>query len=1329
MYLFTSKKSKKSGRLNASRSSNNSNKSNTATLLDNLATNMATMFEAQRNASIEAYNNITTRLSSLEEQPRPSAPQVPVLPPTSNQHHHRNSSPIQMRARSPAINQHQEQIDVMSNDSSFIQPTMHRAPTSRIGDATRIAEIDRINRLIQPATTLQQPNSNFRQRSLTQEEIREGQIRQQRLLDQLNRVREQRQDSRLMTAGAGAPGGGDDDSSASDDDFHDAVFDPHHLNNSIGDQLRNQEHSLLNELQKMQRRHVASEKRHRDRHNTDTRQETSQGYTRATVDKKTLTNFHGKPDERFEDWVFEMQNYFKMSRLHPDDRLNFAIPYLKDDARASYRLSESEIKTFEDLVSTLNVTYAPINVQLELRLKLDKLKQTDGVLKYVQEFDKLMNRVDTMTEYDKIVMFMKGLNYKTRHSVNLMDTKTLNEVKKAAIKVDNYEMLNQNFRRDDPKRQTTQVTKNELNSSIAPGMCRKGCGSKWHHGHICEKKAAESPAKIDSQSTKSNLCYKGCGEIFKPGHKCDNNNQTNTTQNKSSNQFKPKNTANLITTNTESAQMIEVVNDSYREIAVNELHYSHQLYNTITLKSQALVKIVGLIHYNQAKCVLDTGATRSVMSKYFVDKHKLPISKFTTPVSLADGSVIQAVYTEPLRVVIATKFCRLSFLVTNITATHVLIGRDWFDATNTWINPKGNELIFPSEKISIHGMGYSWSNIESDEEINESDQLTENEYVRAVMHKRQIENRINEEDVLFTQETHEAQTLIDDELEEENTWDDNGKYTKIGVIDKAHVSNEQFCKIVDLINQNRNCFAANYKELGRCNIREIKINLTSNIPIFRHCYRMSQKEREQIRVEIAKMLEAGIIENSRSPYSASILCIHKKDGGIRPAVDYKPLNAITISDPFPMPRIEDILDSIGQSKFFTVLDCKSGFWQLQLEPGSRELTGFSTPEGHYHFNVLPFGLRNAPAEFSRIASQILAGLSTYALIYVDDTVVFSNTFEEHLQHVSTVLNRFKEANIKLNATKAVWFSSKIELLGHIISDKGICMDLKKIDAIKKSKYCKDVKAVQSFLGLCGYYRKFIANFSHIAKPLNHLIKKTTIWNFDEECKEAFDTLKQKLIEYPILRAPDFELEFILYTDASNWALGAVLAQRKGSEEYVVAYASKLLQAAEKNYPISEKECYAVVWAVKHFRTYLFGSYFKVVTDCSCLNWLMTLREPAGRLARWSIYLQTYQFKIFHRSGVSHTNADALSRPVLFIAQQLIESVKEQHEDDLQVLMMHALPTTQNEAFMLSHNEFFEDDGDITDNEVDEQYQFEVNESVLKSTESLYMNVQDEKKTK
>ena len=459
MYLFTSKKSKKSGRLNASRSSNNSNKSNTATLLDNLATNMATMFEAQRNASIEAYNNITTRLSSLEEQPRPSAPQVPVLPPTSNQHHHRNSSPIQMRARSPAINQHQEQIDVMSNDSSFIQPTMHRAPTSRMGDATRIAEIDRINRLIQPATTLQHPNSNFRQRSLTQEEIREGQIRQQRLLDQLNRVREQRQDSRLMTAGAGAPGGGDDDSSASDDDFHDAVFDPHHLNNSIGDQLRNQEHSLLNELQKMQRRHVASEKRHRDRHNTDTRQETSQGYTRATVDKKTLTNFHGKPDERFEDWVFEMQNYFKMSRLHPDDRLNFAIPYLKDDARASYRLSESEIKTFEDLVSTLNVTYAPINVQLELRLKLDKLKQTDGVLKYVQEFDKLMNRVDTMTEYDKIVMFMKGLNYKTRHSVNLMDTKTLNEVKKAAIKVDNYEMLNQNFRRDDPKRQTTQVTK------------------------------------------------------------------------------------------------------------------------------------------------------------------------------------------------------------------------------------------------------------------------------------------------------------------------------------------------------------------------------------------------------------------------------------------------------------------------------------------------------------------------------------------------------------------------------------------------------------------------------------------------------------------------------------------------------------------------------------------------------------------------------------------------------------------------------------------------------------------------------------------------------
>ena len=398
------------------------------------------------------------------------------------------------------------------------------------------------------------------------------------------------------------------------------------------------------------------------------------------------------------------------------------------------------------------------------------------------------------------------------------------------------------------------------------------------------------------------------------------------------------------------------------------------------------------------------------------------------------------------------------------------------------------------------------------------------------------------------------------------------------------------------------------------------------------------------------MLDAGVIPKSTSPWSFPVVIIPKKNGSKRFCVDYRRLNKETIQDPFSLPRIDDILDRLAGSKVFSTLDLKSGYWQVKLSQDAIPKTAFSTPDGHYEFLVCPFGLKNAPAEFSRLMHQVLGGLS-YVQIYLDDITVHSATIEDHLNHLQETFKRLKHAKLKINDKKCTWFSSKISILGHVVSRNGIEMDKAKIIAVQSMKQPRNVKQVQTFLGLAGYYRRFIRDFAKAAQPLYGLLKKDTVFYFDDKCVSAFEVLKQKMVAEPILRPPDFHRPFTLHTDASGIGLGAVLAQRDDNkQEYVVCYASRILKGPESHYTITELECLAVVWAVKNFRAYLHGTTFQIVTDHVALNWLMTLKDPATRLVRWAVYLQSYDFTILHRQVRIHNNADALSRPVLAIEE-------------------------------------------------------------------------------
>ena len=339
-----------------------------------------------------------------------------------------------------------------------------------------------------------------------------------------------------------------------------------------------------------------------------------------------------------------------------------------------------------------------------------------------------------------------------------------------------------------------------------------------------------------------------------------------------------------------------------------------------------------------------------------------------------------------------------------------------------------------------------------------------------------------------------------------------------------------------------------------------------------------------------------------------------------------------------------------------------------------------TKYGLYEWNVMPFGLTNAPSTFQRMMDIILAGLKwKCCLVYLDDVNVYSGDFDQHLRDLEDVFERLSETGLKLNWKKCRFCSESLIYLGHRITSKGILPDESKLEAIKNIQVPKSVPKLRSMLGLVAYYKRFIPGFSQRAAPLFKLLRKNEPYEWTAACQGAFEELKSKLMEQPLLIYPDFERPFLVQTDASNDGLGAILSQESEGVERVVSYASRALSKAEKNYSATEKECLAVVWAVKHFRPYLHGQKFELQTDHRALQWLMTLKEPNERLMRWALRLQEFEMKITYRPGVQNQNADALSRLVAVIKKKPKDDTDDDYVDIRNYLEHGRTPEGWDEA--------------------------------------------------
>ncbi|KAG1443008.1 hypothetical protein G6F55_012799 [Rhizopus delemar] len=408
---------------------------------------------------------------------------------------------------------------------------------------------------------------------------------------------------------------------------------------------------------------------------------------------------------------------------------------------------------------------------------------------------------------------------------------------------------------------------------------------------------------------------------------------------------------------------------------------------------------------------------------------------------------------------------------------------------------------------------------------------------------------------------------------------------------------------------------------------------------------MSPIETEHLQKELHKYCKLGVIAPSNSPWAAPVILVKKKNGEYRMVIDYRKLNAVTKKDAYPLPRIDDLLDTLGKAKVFSALDMRAGFHQVPLEEDSKELTAFTTKFGTYHYNTLPMGLVNSPATFQRLIDLCFRPLINKCLVaYIDDLNVYSLNYQDHLQHLEQVFQCIQVANLKLNPEKCFFFKDHLKFLGYIVTKEGLQTDPSKIQKIVEYPQPRTIKQVRGFLGIASYYRRFIKNFAAIARPLHDQTKTTKKIPWTSLTTESFETLKKLLTTAPILSRPDFNKPFILVTDASKLGLGAILTQLdENGHEHPIVYASRGLKSTESNYAPTKLECLAVIWAVKLFRPYLLGKKFTVITDHSALNGLLKTPNPTGIIARWITILSEYEFEVKYRPGRVNESADFLSR--------------------------------------------------------------------------------------
>ena len=628
------------------------------------------------------------------------------------------------------------------------------------------------------------------------------------------------------------------------------------------------------------------------------------------------------------------------------------------------------------------------------------------------------------------------------------------------------------------------------------------------------------------------------------------------------------------------------------------------------------------VHY-----LIDSGASDCFISADFVREHGIKTSKTKEKLTihLADGSV--RVTNDCVRQVCISFQEHTEFLdlqVIKLPKYEVILGKFWLDRWNPQIDWKNNKMQWHqgSRLIEITGVKAAL------EKEQMSSLFHIGSYVEEISAQRM--RRLSQREPVFLAvvrsviETNEGVV----EMNEEKTK------TEYPVV------------VQGILQEFEDVFPKDLpKELPPAREVDHQIELLPGAePPHRAPYRMSPQGLDELKKQLRDLTEKGYIQPSVSPFGAPVLFVPKKDGGVRMCVDYRALNKVTVHNRYPLPRIDELLDRLQGASYFTKIDLRSGYYQIRMHPDSIQKTAFRTRYGHFEFLVLPFGLTNAPATFMHLMHQIFREqLDQFIVIFLDDILIYSKTLQDHIDHVRRTLQILREHRLYAKVSKCAFFRHEVEYLGHVVTAAGIHPDKSKVQAVNDWKTPESVHDIRSFLGLAGYYRRFIPQFARIAAPLTELTKKTVPWSWSLRAGEAFNALKTALLSAPVLKLADADKEYTVTCDASDFAVGAVLSQQYEDGEHPVAYESRKMNSAEQNYPTHERELLAVIHALRTWRHYLAGQKFTVVTDHYSLQYLRTQPQLSKRQARWLDFIAEFDFDVIHRPGKSNVVADALSR--------------------------------------------------------------------------------------
>ena len=468
---------------------------------------------------------------------------------------------------------------------------------------------------------------------------------------------------------------------------------------------------------------------------------------------------------------------------------------------------------------------------------------------------------------------------------------------------------------------------------------------------------------------------------------------------------------------------------------------------------------------------------------------------------------------------------------------------------------------------------------------------------------------------------------------------------------------EQNEQVEALLKKHIDVFSKHDGDIGDCDKIKHRIDLIDNTPFKQKHGRIPPAMIDEVRKHIEELLSCGIIKKSKSPWASNVVLVRKKNGKLRMCVDYRMLNKKTVKDSYALPRTEEIFDVLNGSTVFSTIDMKSGYHQVSVEDCHKCRTAFTVgPLGFYEYNKMPFGLSNSPATYQRLMEECLGPYNMkICVIYLDDLIIFSNSFEQHLERLDMVLTRLKQCNLKLSAEKCFFFQERVKFLGHVVSSSGVETDPDKIEKIKNWPRPTNEDELRSFVAFCGYYRRFVKDFSKVTKPLTDILPPTSTkkkvkqkpskdWKWEQEQEDTFNKLKEILTSPPILAYPEFQKPFELHTDASSKGLGAILYQTQNGQKKVIAYASRSLSRSEKNYSAFKLEFLALKWAVtEKFSDYLMNVQFTVYTDNNPLTHVLTSAKLDATGQRWASALGQYNFDIIYRAGLKNTDADTMSR--------------------------------------------------------------------------------------